>query len=160
MSDGTGITKNDTPGVVAPPPIIYLCGLALAFALDWIWPIALLPATVQYAVGIPLIVLGFSVIALAFLRFRRAGTNIEPYKPTTAIVTDGLYGISRNPIYAAMTVIALGIAITADNAWVVLMLVPTLAVMRTGVIAREERYLESKFGDDYRRYKASVRRWI
>ncbi len=160
MGDGTDVPKKDSPGVVAPPPIIYLCGLALAFALDWIWPIALLPATVQYVVGIPLIVLGFSVIALAFLRFRRAGTNIEPYKPTTAIVTDGLYGISRNPIYAAMAVIALGIAITADNAWVVLMLVPTLAVMRTGVIAREERYLESKFGGDYRRYKASVRRWI
>jgi len=152
--------KKDTPGVVAPPPIIFLCGLALAFALDWIWPVALLLAVIQYAIGIPLIVLGFSIIVLAFQRFRRAGTHIEPYKPTTAIVTDGLFGVSRNPIYVAMTTIAVGVAIAADNAWVIPMLIPTLVVMRIGVIAREERYLEEKFGDDYRRYKASVRRWI
>jgi len=160
MSERMDGPKKDSPGVVAPPPIIYLCGLALAFFLDWLWPIALLPAAIQVAVGFPLIGLGFLIVALAFRRFRAVGTHIEPYKPTTAIVTDGLYGVSRNPIYVAMTGIALGIAIAADNAWVVLMLVPTLVVMRIGVIAREERYLEGKFGDDYRRYKASVRRWI
>lgn len=160
MGDGTGGRTKDSPGVVAPPPLIYLGGLALAFALDWLWPIAVLPTTLQYAVGIPLIVLGFSVVALAFAQFRRVGTHIEPYKPTTAVVTDGLYAWSRNPIYVAMTGVTVGIAVAADNVWVLVMLLPTLAVMRTGVIAREERYLEGKFGDDYRRYMASVRRWI
>jgi protein-S-isoprenylcysteine O-methyltransferase Ste14 len=160
MSGQTGGTAEDSPGVIAPPPVIYLAGLALAFALDWVWPVALLPDAVQLAVGIPLIVLGLSVVVRAFLRFRRAGTHIEPYKPTTAIVTDGLYGYSRNPIYVAMAVISVGIGIAADNIWVLPMLVPTLAVMRTGVIAREERYLEGKFGDGYRRYKTAVRRWI
>jgi len=76
------------------------------------------------------------------------------------MVTDGLYGLSRNPIYVALTGIALGIGIAADNAWVLSMLVPTLAIMRTGVIAREERYLEGKFGAAYRQYKAAVRRWL
>jgi protein-S-isoprenylcysteine O-methyltransferase Ste14 len=109
MSGQTGSTAKDSPGrdspgVIAPPPLIYLAGLALAFALDWVWPIALLPTVVQLAAGIPPIVLGLSVMVWAFLRFRRAGTHIEPYKPTTAIVTDGLYGISRNPIYAAMPI--------------------------------------------------------
>jgi protein-S-isoprenylcysteine O-methyltransferase Ste14 len=151
---------KDSPGVIAPPPVIYLAGLALAFVLDWFWPIALLPDAVQVAIGIPLIVLGLSVVLLAFMRFRRAGTHIEPYKPTTAIVTDGLYGVSRNPIYVAMVAIVVGIGIAADNIWVLPMLVPTLMVMRTGVIAREEKYLEGKFGEDYRRYKGSVRRWI
>ncbi len=160
MDRGTNGPVKDSPGVAAPPPVIYLTGLALAFALDWIWPVALLPAAVQYAVGLPVIVLGLAAIALAFRRFRRAGTHIEPYKPTTAIVTDGLYGRSRNPIYVAMTGISLGIAVAADNVWVVPMLVPILVVMRYGVIAREERYLEGKFGDDYRRYKAAVRRWL
>lgn len=160
MSGGANGPAAESPGVVAPPPVIYLCGLALAFALDWIWPIALLPATIQYVAGIVLIALGFLVVAVAFRRFRRAGTNIEPYKPTTALVTDGLYGVSRNPIYVAMTGVALGIAAAADNAWVVVLLVPTLVVLRYGVIAREERYLEGKFGDEYRRYKATVRRWF
>jgi len=151
---------QDKPGVIAPPPIIYLGGLALAFGLDALWPIAVLPAVVQYTAGLPLIGLGILIIVLAFRRFRRAGTNIEPHKPTTAMVTDGLYGLSRNPIYVALTGIALGIGIAADNAWVLSMLVPTLAIMRTGVIAREERYLEGKFGAAYRQYKAAVRRWL
>jgi protein-S-isoprenylcysteine O-methyltransferase Ste14 len=160
MGEGMDSSKKDSPGVVAPPPIIYLGGLALAFALDWVWPISLIPDTVQYVVGIILILLGLSVVAVAFLKFRRAGTHIEPHKPTTAIVTEGLYGVSRNPIYVALTGITLGIAVVTDNVWVVLMLVPTLIIMRIGVIAREERYLEGKFGEEYRRYKASVRRWI
>jgi len=159
MGGESGGARKDSPGVVAPPPVIYLCGLVLAFALDWVWPIALLPAGVQYAVGLALIGLGLLAVLLAFRRFRRAGTHIEPYKPTTALVTDGLYGRSRNPIYVALTGIALGIGVAADNAWVLPMLVPVLVVMRYGVIAREERYLEGKFGDAYRRYKAAVRRW-
>jgi protein-S-isoprenylcysteine O-methyltransferase Ste14 len=160
MSGQTGGTGKDTPGVIAPPPVIYLAGLALAFVLDWVWPIALLPVAVQVAIGIPLVGLGLAVVVLAFLRFRRAGTHIEPYKPTTALVTDGLYGVSRNPIYVALVAICVGIGIAADNLWVLPMLVPILVVMRIGVIAREERYLEGKFGADYRRYKASVRRWL
>lgn len=155
-----GDTTRDRPGVVAPPPVIYLAGLALAFVIDWLWPVALLPAAAQYIVGIPMIAIGFTVIAQVFRRFRRAGTNIEPYKPTTALVTDGFFRYSRNPVYVAMTGVAVGIGILADNVWVLPMLVPTLLVMRTGVIAREERYLEGKFGDDYRRYKTIVRRWL
>ncbi len=160
MADGPGGPLKDSAGVVAPPPVIYLGGLVPAFAFDWVWPVALLPAVVQYAVGIPLIAFGLLVVMLAFRRFRQAGTRIEPHKPTTALVTDGLYGYSRNPIYVALTGIALGIGVAADNAWVLAMLAPTMVVMRYGVIAREERYLEGKFGDAYRRYKAAVRRWI
>jgi len=152
--------SRDKPGVIAPPPIIYLAGLALAFVVDWFWPIALLPAVTQYIVGIPMIAIGFTVLVLVFRRFRQAGTNIEPYKPTTALVTDGFFRYTRNPVYVGMTGVAVGIGILADNIWVLPMLVPTLLVMRYGVIAREERYLEGKFGDEYRRYKATVRRWV
>jgi len=150
----------DSPGVVAPPPLIYLAGMALAFGIELVWPVSLFPAAIRYPAGAGLIAAGLLVVALAFRRFRTAGTHIEPYKPTTAIVTDGLYGFSRNPIYVAMTVATVGVGILADNVWVFALLVPTLAVMRYGVIAREERYLERKFGDDYLRYKASVRRWL
>jgi len=150
----------DTAGVIVPPPLIYLAGLIVAFGLDWLWPVALLPDALQYVVGALLTGAGLLTVVRVFRRFRAAGTNIEPFKPTNAIVTDGLFAYSRNPVYVAMTGVALGIAAAADNAWVLPMLVPTLVVMRYGVIAREERYLESKFGDDYRRYKASVRRWI
>ncbi|MCH7795577.1 MAG: isoprenylcysteine carboxylmethyltransferase family protein, partial [Proteobacteria bacterium] len=77
-----------------------------------------------------------------------------------AILSDGLYGVSRNPIYLGLTAIYLGVGVMADAGWVAVLLGPLLLVMHFGVIAREERYLERKFGDEYLRYKASVRRWI
>lgn len=151
---------TDSPGVVVPPPFIYLAGLLAAFGLDWVWPVALLPDTPQYIVGALLFSAGAHIVVSVFRRFRSAGTNIEPYKPTTAIVTDGVFAYSRNPVYLAAAIATLGIGIVSDNAWVLLTLVPTLLIIRYAVITREERYLEGKFGDDYRRYKASVRRWI
>ena len=59
-----------------------------------------------------------------------------------------------------MAVAYAGISIAVDSLWMLALLVPTLAVIRAGVIGREERYLERKFGDEYQRYKASVRRWL
>jgi protein-S-isoprenylcysteine O-methyltransferase Ste14 len=152
--------QSDTAGVVVPPPLIYLAALLVAFTLDWLWPVALLPEGLQYGAGAVLIGGGLLIAILVWRRFHAAGTHIEPYKPTIALVTDGLFAYSRNPVYLALACIMLGIGVAADNAWVLLMLVPTLLIIRTTVIAREERYLEGKFGDDYRRYKAAVRRWI
>ena len=151
---------TDTAGVAIPPPLIYLAGLIVAFGLDWVWPVALLPNPHQYIAGALMIGAGMLIVVLVFRRFRAAGTNIEPHKPTTAIVTDGLFAYSRNPVYLALACITLGIGAAVDNIWVLVMLVPTLVIVRTAVIAREERYLEGKFGDDYWRYKMIVRRWI
>ncbi len=85
---------------------------------------------------------------------------MEPWKPTTTIIRTGPYGWSRNPIYVAMTVASAGIAILANSLWMLALLVPTVAVVHYGVVLREERYLEARFGDAYREYRASVRRWI
>ncbi len=152
--------EPDCPGVIAPPPFIYLGFLALGFGLDWIWPVAVLPEAAQYLVGALLIVLGLAVALASIRRFKAAGTNIPTPKPTTAIVTDGPYRYSRNPIYIGLTAVYAGIGITADAPWVLVLLAPLLLVMHYGVIAREERYLERKFGAEYLDYKASVRRWL
>ncbi|MFQ6018715.1 MAG: methyltransferase family protein [Kiloniellaceae bacterium] len=151
---------EDRPGVVARPPLIYLGFLGLGLGLDALWPVAVIPEAVQYPAGAALIALGVGIVAAAFKQFRAAGTNVETSKPTNAIVTGGLYRFSRNPIYLALSSIYAGIGIAADNLWVLALLVPVLAIVRSGVIAREERYLEDKFGADYRRYKAAVRRWL
>ena len=151
---------KDNPGVVAPPPVIYLGFLVLGGALEYLWPIGLAPAGVRLPVGAVLFVLGGAIAVTAIRQFRRAGTNFKTHEPSTAIVTGGLYRHSRNPIYIALSLAYLGIAVAADSPWAVALLVPTLVVVRHGVIAREERYLEGKFGDEYRRYKASVRRWL
>jgi protein-S-isoprenylcysteine O-methyltransferase Ste14 len=86
---------------------------------------------------------------------RRAGTNIRPDQPTLALVTDGAFRFSRNPLYLAATGLYVGVALLVDALWPLVLLIPMLAV-----VAREERYLEAKFGDAYRAYKARVRRWL
>lgn len=151
---------KDIPGVIARPPLIYLGSLGLGFGLDYLWPAPVLPNPVQYVVGASLIALGVIILAIAVRQFRKAGTNVQTWKPTTALVTDGLYRLSRNPIYIALSLIYAGIGIAADNLWALGLLVPVLVVIRYGVIAREERYLERQFGQEYLSYKASGRRWL
>jgi protein-S-isoprenylcysteine O-methyltransferase Ste14 len=75
-------------------------------------------------------------------------------------VTDGPFRYTRNPIYVALTLFYLGIGVVLNALWVLLLIVPLIVVMQLGVITREERYLERKFGDEYLRYKARVRRWL
>jgi protein-S-isoprenylcysteine O-methyltransferase Ste14 len=91
---------------------------------------------------------------------KRAGTNVDPREPTTAIVTGGPYRFTRNPLYLSMTLVYAGITALANALPAALLLPAVLAFMRRGVIEREERYLERKFGDEYMDYKARVRRWI
>jgi protein-S-isoprenylcysteine O-methyltransferase Ste14 len=93
-------------------------------------------------------------------RFRAARTNPEPWKPSTAVVASGVYRHTRNPMYVGMTLVYLALALAFDSGVALLLAAPLLALVRWGVIAREERYMEAKFGDDYRRYRASVRRWL
>ncbi len=152
--------ERDNPGVIARPPRIYLAFLLVGMALDYVWPVPVLAGNVRYAVGFALILLGVCVMALALQQFRRAGTSHETGEPATVLVSSGLFRFSRNPIYISLTLIYGGIAIAADNFWTLALLVPTLLVMNRGVIAREERHLERKFGEEYRRYKTSVRRWL
>ena len=91
---------------------------------------------------------------------KRAGTNIRPDQPTLAIVSDGPFRFTRNPLYLALTGLYAGIALLVNALWPLLLLAPVLAVLRWGVIAREERYLEAKFGEAYRAYRSRVRRWV
>ncbi len=151
---------NDNPGVIAPPPLIYLGFLVLGGALDYFWPVGLGAGAVGVPAGAVLLILGGVIAISAIRQFRRAGTSFKPHEPSTAIISGGPYRHSRNPMYIALGLVYAGIAVAADGLWAAALLAPTLAVVNYGVIAREERYLEGKFGDEYLRYKASVRRWV
>jgi protein-S-isoprenylcysteine O-methyltransferase Ste14 len=151
---------RDIAGVVAPPPLIYLAGLAVGFGLEALLPGASLPAVIQWGLGAVLAVAGVALLASFNTAFARKGTAVEPWKPTTAIVTTGPYRITRNPAYVGMALLYAGIAVMSSALWVLLPLPIVLAVIDRGVIAREERYLEGKFGSEYLDFKARVRRWI
>ena len=151
---------EDNPGVVAPPPLIYAGGLVAGLVANRIYPARFLPGGVSRALGWPLVAVGLAVGLLGFREMKRAGTNVDPSKPATAVVDAGPYRYTRNPLYVGMTLIYAGFAARANALPPILLLPAVLAVMHRGVIEREERYLEGKFGDEYLRYKGRVRRWI
>lgn len=152
--------RKDTAGVLLPPPVIFLAGLAIGSAAEWIWPAPLLPQAVQYAVGFALMGVSAVIAALGFREFARHRTPVDPQKPTEAIIATGPYRYSRNPLYLSLGLLYAGIAIAVDGIWLMVMLVPVLIVLHYGVILREEAYLERKFPDAYPAYKARVRRWL
>ena len=151
---------QDTPGVVAPPPFIYLGSMLAGGLIYWGWPLEIVPGWRPLWIGIALIALSFVITGLTFREFGRAKTSVSPYEPTEALITTGPFGHSRNPLYVGATVFQLGVAAALNSAWILGLVVPVLVVMNIGVIAREERYLERRFGDAYLEYKSRVRRWI
>jgi protein-S-isoprenylcysteine O-methyltransferase Ste14 len=160
MNEASTQNERDTAGVVAPPPLIYLGGLAIGFGLEALLPGASLPGAIRWALGGALVVAGVALLASFNTAFTRKGTAVQPWKPTTAIVTTGPYRLTRNPAYLGMALVYVGIALLAEALWVLAPLPLVLAIMDRAVIAREERYLERRFGREYLDYKTRARRWI
>lgn len=151
---------QDKAGVIAPPPVIYLGALVFGLLLNRRFPIPFLPRKIARSLGWPLLSGGLLLMGWFEWAMRHAGTPANPYKPVSQIATDGPFRYTRNPAYLAMTMIYTGIAGLANALWAILLLPVALLVIQRGVIEREERYLERKFGEEYLRYKARVRRWI
>ena len=167
MTDGFSQSPTDPPdrpGVAIKPPILFLGALALGFVLDSILPLSLTSGPVAAwtlrAIGLLLALIGAALLTASMRAFKRAGTNVPTWMPATAVVTDGPYRWSRNPIYIALLLIYAGIAFIFGEPWLLLLLPAVVAVLHWGVVAREERYLEAKFGPAYLGYKTAVRRWL
>lgn len=148
-------------GVVAPPPLIFGTALTAGLLLDWLAGTSTgLDRGVRFGCALLLFGPAALLLASALTGFRGAGTHPAPWRPTTAIVSSGAYRYTRNPMYLGMALLhaALGLAANAPTA--ILFVAPALLVIHYGVVLREERYLEAVFGEDYRRYRAAVRRWL
>jgi protein-S-isoprenylcysteine O-methyltransferase Ste14 len=159
-TSNSATSHPDTAGVIAPPPLIYLGALGIGFGLDAAIGKGSLPSAVRVPVGATAILTGVGLAGSFARAFGRARTPIDPYTPSEAIVTDGPYRLTRNPGYLGMTLAYAGIAIVSNAPWALLPLPLAVAAIDRGVIAREERYLERKFGAPYLDYKRRVRRWI
>jgi protein-S-isoprenylcysteine O-methyltransferase Ste14 len=153
-------SPSDTAGVIAPPPLIYLGALGIGFALDAVIGAGSLPSAVAVPIGAALIIAGTGLLGSFVWAFRRSRTPVNPHAPSQAIVTDGPYRLTRNPGYLGMALIYAGIAFVSNAPWALVPLPVAIAVIDRGVIAREERYLERKFGTPYVDYKRRVRRWM
>ena len=161
MSDGRA--PADTAGVIAPPPLIALATLVIGVAGDWLLPLNALASVLNWpariGIGAVLLLAGGALVVVGEQAFKQVGTNVKPWRPSLALATTGIYAHLRNPMYVGAILILTGLAAALASDWMAIMLLPTALLLHFGVVRREERYLEAKFGEDYRRYKASVPRY-
>ena len=130
------LRRKDTSGPLVRPPIVYACSLLSGLVLDRIWPLALSWSGVQESAGALLVVASIALFARSVREFRNFGTPVPSSRPSTTVVRTGPYRFSRNPIYLAFTLLQLGIGLWAGNGWLLVLLIPTLALMSRGVIDR------------------------
>ena len=152
---------TDTSNAMVRPPFAWILAIVVGIAADRLYPLPFVPASVPGAwVGGAIFAIAFALGVWAIITIRTAGTQVETWKPTTAIVANGPYRFTRNPIYIGMMLGLFGFAVALNSLWLLAMLVPFYLVIRYGVVAREEAYLARKFGDVYLGYKSRVRRWL
>jgi protein-S-isoprenylcysteine O-methyltransferase Ste14 len=155
--------ENDVAGVIARPPLIVLGTLVAAFLLDYFFPQGHMART---ASGLRYLASGIAILCAVLLlgaaahEMRKAKTNIPTWEPTLALVTDGIYARSRNPIYLAFIIFLIGIGMLFNSDWLFVLLVPFVLIIHYGVIRREERYLLARFGAQYAGYVQRVPRYI
>lgn len=157
------MTMTDSADVAIKPPFLFLGALALGCLLSLVIPIG--PGlgaanSLALIVGLTFVALGFALAALSVRRFHLAGTSVVPGQPSSALVVEGPYKLTRNPIYIGFVLAYFGLAIMLTSVWVLLLLIPVLIVLQRGVVEREETYLERQFGETYRKYQARVPRWL
>jgi protein-S-isoprenylcysteine O-methyltransferase Ste14 len=161
-ANGTTATL-DRPDILVFPPVIPLLTLAISCVLQWLAPLGWIEGIDQgWRIGSGAIVLvaGLLTTIVGRRTLLRHGTNVNPLRPTTALVTDGIFRQTRNPLYVGIIITQYAVALIFALDWLLLLIVPNWIVLHFAVVIREERYLERKFGDAYRRYKERVPRYL
>lgn len=142
------------------PPIYFFGAIGLMVALDRLLPLmTLIQPPVTY-LGWLLLALAVAVALAVHRQFKRAGTTIKPFGRSNALVTDGLFAFSRNPIYLGMVMGLVGTFVGLGSLSPLVIIPPFVYIIRTRFIAVEERMLEDVFGEAYRDYRNRVRRWL
>lgn len=148
------------PGIIAPPPLIYFTGFLFAYAMNRFYPIPLFRPPLSVFLAL-LVVIPSAVLGLwSLLEFWRAKTNPFPHNPSSSLVIVGPYRFTRNPMYVSLTLLYVSFGFLLSIAWVLIVLPAIIFIVNVYVIRREESYLESKFGEQYRAYRQQVRRWL
>jgi len=153
---------RDETGIRFPPPFIYGLFFLAGFAMHRLLPVGLFPGAPAWLdpVGGVLIGAGVAFALWAALTFRAAGTHVNPTKPATTVVVQGPFRFTRNPMYLSLAGIYLGGVVMLNSLWPLVLFPINIWVVRTQIIAREEAYLERKFGGAYIDYKKRVRQWL
>jgi protein-S-isoprenylcysteine O-methyltransferase Ste14 len=151
---------NGGSRVIAPPPLIYGGLFVPGWLIDRVIETSPLDPAVRVIGALLFFAPGLWLAGSAFRAFRRARTTANPYGESTAIITDGPFRFTRNPLYVTLALFYIAAAFVLNSPLAVTTLPLALLLVHHGVILREERYLAHRFGDEYARYKARVRRWL
>ncbi|MCF6327080.1 MAG: isoprenylcysteine carboxylmethyltransferase family protein [Devosiaceae bacterium] len=155
---------DESPGVIFPPPLILLTFLAAGALLQFIFPLALLAqfsvGSPQFFIGLAIILSGIGLAIWGVRTFSKAGTNVATHKAALLVVVDGPYKFTRNPMYMGMQILLVGVGIMFSSEWFLLLWPVFFLILRFGVVAREERYMRDKFGEQYVALLNKTRRWI
>ncbi|MDX1645405.1 MAG: isoprenylcysteine carboxylmethyltransferase family protein [Thermoanaerobaculia bacterium] len=159
MSDA----EQDAAAVRVPPPLVYLAGIVAGWALDrWVLDLALglTDPVLRWGAASLLFFLALVFMLSAVARFRSTGQDPKPWRPTPVLIQEGIYRFSRNPMYLALALFQVAAGLAVDNLWIVLLTLPVLVLVDRLAVRPEESYLEQRFGDTYRDYRAAVRKWL
>jgi protein-S-isoprenylcysteine O-methyltransferase Ste14 len=152
---------KDRPNTIHWPPALYLMALAGAYVLQKIVPIPTwIPQPYANQIGWPLFFFGVLLGCVAIFGFRQHRTPVDPTARAERLATDGIYAVTRNPMYLCAIIALVGVGIARGSSWLLVITCVLPLALRRLAIDREEAHLESRFGDDYRRYKSRVRRWL
>jgi protein-S-isoprenylcysteine O-methyltransferase Ste14 len=160
------VDDTGTAGVIARPPLVFLSTLMLGFVMDHLvplrFPVSRIGPThwISAIIAGAMVLIGLALVTAGIRNFTRAATPVPTTQPTRALVTTGIHGYTRNPIYLGMFLVYAGIGLVVRSPWILMLVLPLAVTIRYGVVAREEAYLERRFGDAYRGYKTHVRRWL
>jgi protein-S-isoprenylcysteine O-methyltransferase Ste14 len=158
------VAGTGTAQVIIRPPLLFIGAILLGFVMDHVVAIPIdVPRESEFVhrlVPASLTIIGLLLAVAGIRNLMRSGTPVPTNQPTRALVTTGIHGWTRNPIYLGMFIVYLAIGIAVRSPWILALFIPIVMTIRYGVVAREERYLAEQFGEAYQAYKAQVRRWI
>ena len=145
-----------------PPPLVFLSGLLLGWAISRYVAPAPIPIDRSIRLGLSafIAVCGIGLLVSSRLHFIRTGQSVVPWKPTPELISMGPYRFTRNPMYVGMTLLQIGLGLALNNRWIIAFAVPALLIVHFIAVLPEEKYLSEKFGDSYRTYLTKVRRYL
>lgn len=145
------------------PPAAFLIAIAIGFVIDKIswWHVGIpLGHWLERRLGWVAVVAGLAIMMTALGLFKKAGTSPEPWKQVSALVTDGVYRWTRNPMYLGMALMQIGVALLYDSLVTLLLIIPVIFWITRNVIEKEEAFMAARFGAEYDAYRTKVGRWF
>ena len=130
--------QPDRAGVIFPPPVLVLLAFVAAIALDHFWPFPAAPRALAVALGAAFSVFGIGIMAWGRIKLVKGGTNVNPYKPTTSIISGGPYDFTRNPLYVGLQSLLIGSSLLIGTWWGFVLFVPAFLALHYGVVLRKE----------------------